>query len=400
MKYSQFLDQKLSFIRRQYNKLVMTTAVYALSADPITYGHLDVISRATKLFDKLVVAIGVNPAKNYTFTLEERTELARQSLSHLPKVTVMSFEGLLVDFAYEVGASVLVRGIRSIKDLDFERNLCWLGDGQKLELETILLFTRPELTQVSSSAVKELQRGQGLIHEYVPLVVKQRLEQRLSGQYLIGLTGEIGVGKSWVGDRLVELAQEMGLEAHNLELDTLGHEILEQLAEPKYRELRAELIEKLGPDIADTKGMIKRAALAELVFADPAKLAILNDLMRAPLLVRLRKAVYGKKGLILLNGALLIEAKWLPLVNNQIILVTADPEEQQARLKARGLSPAQIKQRLTAQVSTAQKQAEIKTAIQQTRFGKLWPVANDAQIDHTLHTVLTEIKKQFGAAQS
>jgi pantetheine-phosphate adenylyltransferase len=373
----------------------MTTAVYALSADPITYGHLDVISRATKLFDKLIVAIGVNPAKNYTFTLAERTELAKQSLSHLPKVTVMSFEGLLVDFAYEVGATVLVRGIRSIKDLDFERNLCWLGDGQKLELETILLFTRPELTQVSSSAVKELQRGQGLIHEYVPLVVKQRLEERLSGQYLIGLTGEIGVGKSWVGNRLVELAKDRGLAAHNVELDALGHEILEQLAEPKYRELRAELVEKFGSDIADANGMIKRAVLAKLVFADPAKLAILNDLMRAPLLVRLRKAVYGKKGLIILNGALLTEAKWLPLVNNQLILVTSEAKIQRERLEARGLTSAQIDQRLTAQVSTAQKQAEIKATIQQTRFGQLWPVANDAQIDHTLHSVLADIKKQL-----
>jgi pantetheine-phosphate adenylyltransferase len=373
----------------------MSTAVYALSADPITFGHLDIIARAAKLFDTLVVAIGINPKKNYTFSLAERTQLARESVKGFSNVRVESFEGLLVDFAYEIGASVLVRGVRNQKDFEFEKTLCWLGDGQKLGLETVLFITKPELTGISSSAVKELQSGQGLIHEYVPLVVKQNLEKVLSHQYLVGITGEIGVGKSFVADELVKLARETGQEAHNIELDALGHEILEELSEPKYQQLRVELIQKLGAEIADPDGKIIRKKLAEVVFGDPAKMQLLNDLMRSPLLVRLRKVIYGKKGLLFLNGAILAEAGWLPLVNNHVILVTADQATQQHRLEKRGLTAAQIDRRLASQAKAKNKLMAIQAAIEAAQFGQVWEVESTSALTAQLPSLLRKLQKQL-----
>ncbi len=372
----------------------MSLAVYALSADPITKGHLDVIERAAKLFDRLVVAIGINLSKTYTFTLEERTALAQKSVAHLSNVTVQSFEGLLVDFAYEVGATVLVRGVRDTKDLDFERNLCWLGGGQKLELETVLLFTRAELTQVSSSAVKELQLGQGLIHDYVPLVVKQALERRLSHQVFLGVTGEIGVGKTYVASELVKLAQSVGIPVHHIELDALGHEILEHLPEPKYQILRDELVKQFGAEI-QSRGKISRQALAKIVFADPAKLAILNELMRTPLLVRLRRASYGKQGLIVVSAALLAESELLSFVNNQVVLVTASKSAQQERLAARGLTAEEIALRLKAQAGTDEKQQLIKAAIAHERFGELYTFENSEAIDASLPKLFDQLIKNL-----
>lgn len=376
----------------------MSLAVYALSADPITKGHLDIIERAARMFDRLIVAIGINLSKTYTFTLEERTALARQSLAHLPTVVVQSFEGLLVDFAYEVGATVLVRGVRDTRDLDFERNLFALGGSQKLELETVLLFTRAELTQVSSSAVKELQLGQGLIHEYVPLVVKQALERRLSQQVFLGVTGEIGVGKTHVTEALAQRAQANGIPVHHIELDLLGHEILEQLPEPKYQQLRAELVRQFGTEIQTKTGVISRQALAELVFADPAKLAVLNELMRVPLLVRLRRASYGKKGLILLSAALLAESDLLSFVNNYVVLVSTTKLVQQQRLAARNLGTEQIAQRVAAQATTAAKQQRITTAIARERYGKLYQFDNSTDAAEAIHKLFDTLTNDLNLA--
>ena len=100
----------------------MTKAVYALSADPITFGHINIVERSAKIFDEVFVAIGDNPAKKYLFTKEERTKMAQISLAHLPNVQVTSFDGLLIDFAHENDISVMVRGIRNTNDMEYEYN--------------------------------------------------------------------------------------------------------------------------------------------------------------------------------------------------------------------------------------------------------------------------------------
>lgn len=374
----------------------MSTAIYAFSGDPITFGHIDIIKRACQIFNKVIVAIGVNPNKNYTFSLEERTALAKQALTHLPDIKVTSFKGLLVDFAYEMGAKVIVKGVRSSADCDYEQTLHSLGNSQKLGIETVVLFAKPELAHISSSTVKQIQREQGLIHEYVPLNVKQALEEKISSQYIVGVTGEIGAGKSFVCHELQKLAQQQQLAIHDIDMDLLTHQILSNLIEPRYQQLRQEIVDFFGSKAANADGSINRKALGEIVFNDAVKLKKLNNLMYQPLLVRIRRALYGKKGLILLNAALVVESGLSSLCNNHLVLVNANKKTQQARLVKRGLNSRQIDRRLKSAYSFSQKKTQIEKIIKQSHFGKIWQIENNDVNNKTkINNLLTQLKDFF-----
>lgn len=341
----------------------MKRAIYAASLDPITFGHIDIIERAVQIFDELVVAIGANPDKKYTFSLEERVDMARHSLAHIHNVRVTSFSGLLVDFAYEQRVDAIVKGVRDVKDFSYEQLLHQVGVSQKLGIETILLFARKDLEHVSSSVVKAIQKEQGFIHEYVPLCVKQRLEEKMSGQYMIGITGEIGAGKSYVGNLLVEVGKEKGIEVHNVEMDMIGHRILGELMDPVYVDLRAEIAETFGREVLKTDGFIDRKVLGEIVFNNPEKMKRLNKLMYTPLLARLRREIYGKKGMVLLNAALLVEFGLMHLCNNNFIFIKTDKDVQMQRLRKRGLSDDQIRHRLNSQYGEEEKRLACENAL-------------------------------------
>ncbi len=373
----------------------MRKAIYAFSGDPITVGHINLIERAAQLFDELVVAIGVNPTKHYLFTLVEREAMARSSLAHLPNVKVASFEGLVVDYAYEIGATVLVRGVRTDADMEYERNLFWLGDSQHKGIDTVILMAKQELAHVSSSAVKEIQAVQGLVHHYVSLPVKQALERKISGQFLIGVTGEAGVGKNYICEQLVKIAQDRHQPAHHIDLDVLGHQILQDTQAVGFQQVRTQVLAMFGQDILDDDQLISRAKLAEIVFSDTQKRQYFNDLMVEPLLVQLRKALFGKKGLIILNGALLAEFGWLELVNNHVILVSASPDQQRSWLHQRGWSSHEIEQRLTAQASTEVKRDLIQSRIEADQYGFLLEVTNQSGHDTVVSELYTQIESQI-----
>lgn len=370
----------------------MKSAIYAFSGDPITFGHLDIIKRAVAVFDRLVVAIGVNPSKKYLFSLEERTEMARRSLLNLTNVEVKSFSGMLVDFAYENNINVIVKGVRSSNDFEYELSLHNLGESQKLGIDTFILFAKPSLAHISSSAVKDIQKEQGLIQDYVPPYVKQCVEAKLSGQYIIGLTGEIGAGKSYVGQKLVELAKTMNLEAHNIELDHLSWQIQDDLKEEKYEVVRKQIVDTFGAEVGNADGSINRKALGEIVFADQKKLERLNEIMDTPILVRLRRELKDKKGLIFLNASLLAEAGMGQLSNYNMILLSVDEVTQEKRLLSRDLDKEQIKRRLKSQYDFAHKKEQLEKEIEVNRQGKLWvlenQVDNDSEIKEMLQNVL------------
>ena len=130
--------------------------VFAGSFDPFTIGHKDIVDRALEsVADEVIVAIGINYEKKYTFSLEERLQAIQKVYENEPRVHVESYEGLTTDFAKRVGASFLLRGVRSIKDFEFERDMAEINK-HLTGIETILLFTDPELACVSSSVVREL----------------------------------------------------------------------------------------------------------------------------------------------------------------------------------------------------------------------------------------------------
>ena len=131
-------------------------AVFAGSFDPFTIGHKNIVDRALEsVADEVIIAIGINYEKKYMFSLEERLEAIRKTYQGEPRVRVETYEGLTTDFAKRVGASFLLRGVRSIKDFEFERDMAEINK-RLTGIETILLFTYPELACVSSSVVREL----------------------------------------------------------------------------------------------------------------------------------------------------------------------------------------------------------------------------------------------------
>lgn len=146
----------------------MTTGIYPGTFDPLTNGHIDIITRSLQFVDELIVAIGVNPNKKTMFSEEERQKLIRSSFAHFPHIKVTIFQGLLVDYAKETDANILIRGIRSVSDFEYEINLANINKVLAPNIETVFLPTSPELAVVSSSMVKEIAKYNGDISKFAP----------------------------------------------------------------------------------------------------------------------------------------------------------------------------------------------------------------------------------------
>lgn len=153
-------------------------AVYPGSFDPITNGHLDLIARAHRISERLIVAVLENDAKKALFSMEERVEMLQEALQPYANVEVASFKGLLVDFATARGANVIVRGIRAISDYEFELQMALMNRRLRPEVETVFLMAGEAFSFVSSRLVKEVIALGGNIEGLVPKLVEERLRQR------------------------------------------------------------------------------------------------------------------------------------------------------------------------------------------------------------------------------
>ncbi|MFN2237916.1 MAG: pantetheine-phosphate adenylyltransferase [Thermoanaerobaculia bacterium] len=156
----------------------MRTAVYPGSFDPITNGHLDIIRRGTRLFDRVIVAILENEEKAPLFPLDERIEMIREVTSDLPSVEIQSFSGLLVNFVQKVDATAVVRGIRAVSDFEYEFQMALMNRELAPDAETIFMMPAVEYSYVSSRLIKEVFRLGGAIDRLVPPLVLQRLADR------------------------------------------------------------------------------------------------------------------------------------------------------------------------------------------------------------------------------
>jgi pantetheine-phosphate adenylyltransferase len=161
----------------------MRTAIYPGSFDPLTNGHLDVIERAVKLFDRVVVAVAKNESKHPLFTLEERLDLVRRSVPHLPNVEADSFDCLLVDYVERRSAQAVVRGLRAISDFEFEFQLALMNRKLNERVETIFMMPKDTYTFLSSRIIKEIARLGGDISSFVPPHVQTALKAKLKGQF-------------------------------------------------------------------------------------------------------------------------------------------------------------------------------------------------------------------------
>ena len=158
----------------------MRRAIYPGSFDPITAGHLDVIHRAARLFDEVIVAVAHNDQKKSMFTTEERMALIRENTASVGNIRVASFDGLLVDFARRENAAAVVRGLRAVSDFEFEFQMALMNRKLEPAIETIFLTPREEYTYLSSRIVKELARLGGNVEAFVPPSVARALREKFA----------------------------------------------------------------------------------------------------------------------------------------------------------------------------------------------------------------------------
>lgn len=149
------------------------------SFDPITLGHLDVVSRAADLFGEVVVAIGRNSTKSHLFSLEERLDLARRALAEVPGATVAPIDGLLVDFCRTIGASAIVKGLRFASDFDYELQMAHMNEHVG-GVETVFLPASPEFGTVSSSMMRQMAKFGGDVSKFLPPMVNEAMVARMA----------------------------------------------------------------------------------------------------------------------------------------------------------------------------------------------------------------------------
>lgn len=357
----------------------MTKAVYPWSFDLFTNWHEDILRKAWERFDSVVVAVWQNPDKKYMFSIPERVEVIKwatksQVYSSL-NIDVKPFWWLLTDFTFEQGSKTVVRGLRWAWDLDWEEKL-------KIVLENegivpVYFFARQDQTHVSSSMSKALLKEQWFIQDYVSLIAKHFMEARMNWQYMVWLTWTIWAWKSYIAEKFIELWEQEWIQVHNIDLDKIWHWILEVATEEWYVKLRQEIVNQFWNSIEKNWWFIDRKTLWEIVFNDTEKRKVLDDIMFKPMQVRIRRDIYWKKWIILLNGAILVEAWITNLSNNNVVLVWVDDKVQQERLSARGLDSEQIERRINSQFTTEKKREIISSNIKKTWYWKLLDFENN-----------------------
>jgi pantetheine-phosphate adenylyltransferase len=378
-------------------------SIYALSADPITLGHLNIIDRGLEVFDHILVGIGINPQKKYTFTLEKRESLTRDVLKKYgDRVSVKSYSGLLADFAYENEIKTIIRGARNSVDFDFERMLSDINQGFHMGIDTYILVADQALSHISSSTAKELQKNQAKnVRDYVPLIVKQALEIEISKQYLIGVTGLIGSGKSFITKRLIKESKEYSstsdmnkIPIHSIDMDELGRYILKESNEPIHISIRNKIVKEFGKDLI-INNMVDVNHLLTLMFDDPDAVSIrsiFEGIMEEPMTHLFRKRLSGLQGIILINSALFVESNICDLVNNNILYISCPEPIRMERLKGRGYTDQQIRNRVRAQLTEQEKISKIEQLIKNQDCGQLISYNNykqDVDISDLYYTIIS-----------
>lgn len=363
----------------------MKRAIYALSADPITKGHMNIILRASNMFDELIVAIGNNPSKKYTLDKEKRLSIAKDVLKKYENIKVEYFSGALVDFAEEQEANIVVRGLRNFNDFQYEQELAAINKSLKGDLETCFILTEPNQAHVSSSSSKAIVGEYFSSSEYLPLQSKKALETTLNKQLFIGITGLMGSGKSFIAEQF-QLPKntfqvfDNQTKVHNVDLDLLCHQVYDE-SNDKYIKVREKIKNEFGT--------LERKEIGRIVFNDDEKLKTLNDIFRKPLQKMIREHFRNLKGVILINGATLVAENMLDLVNNQIIFVTADEDIRYERcLKGRNIPKEVLIERDKKMLTHGEQLKIVHEKIQKDGYGNIFILGNnkDVTLDNKIYS--------------
>jgi len=157
----------------------MKIAIYPGTFDPITCGHLDILKKASGVFDKVILAVAKDSSKQPLFTFDERVKLCKQSIEDLKKVEIMGFEGLVVDFANKVNSLTMIRGLRAVSDFEYELSLALMNKKLRSEIDTLFFVPDAKYLYLSSTMVKQVIKLGGNIKDLIPSVVEKALKEKL-----------------------------------------------------------------------------------------------------------------------------------------------------------------------------------------------------------------------------
>ncbi len=157
----------------------MTTAVYPGSFDPVTYGHLDIIRRAAKMFDCLIIAVLNNSLKSPLFTADERVRMIREITADIPNLRIEKFDGLTIEFCHKMGAQFMVRGLRAVTDFEYELQIAQTNRVIAPDIDTVFLTTNLKYSYLSSSIVKEIASYDGDIHSFIDPLVEKEIRRKI-----------------------------------------------------------------------------------------------------------------------------------------------------------------------------------------------------------------------------
>ncbi len=157
----------------------MRIGVYPGSFDPVTKGHLDIIERASKIFEEVIVVVSINTSKSPLFTLEERMDLLKESCKHIKNIQVDSFNGLLINYMKKINSNVIIKGLRAVSDFEYEFQMALMNRTLEPDIETLFMMTTDKYSYLSSSLVKEVVRFGGKVTGLVPEIVENQLYKKI-----------------------------------------------------------------------------------------------------------------------------------------------------------------------------------------------------------------------------
>ena len=366
----------------------MRSCIYSGSFDPFHNGHLNIVKRAAAIFDTVYVLVASSPKKKYTLNEHERWRVATYTCGNIPNVKVQILQAghLVGDFAANHKVKTIVKGIRNLQDTEYEKMLHEITVSLEMGMDTVVMYATPEDQKMSSSAVKELLYYNEDVTSYVPLATKHLMEVRQNKQIIIGLTGTIGAGKSYVAHVLGGSGFPSCLfddEEHKCSWDienTIWRVDTDQLvsnitygttANQERLDIRKQLEDWLGVPL-EVDGEPNRKEVAHRLFSDHDLLQKVNALYKPVIIRAIRQLISGRKGIIVLESPLLIDLGLTSLCNNRVALLDVPFQVLFDRLVERYEGDREeVQLRLTAQMGTEEKKSVLQDTIAAAGYGEM-----------------------------